>query len=162
MYCRQGSDPRIESCEIITNTAESGGGLYCSTSSVNIYSSVIRDNTASDGAGSGGGIFTNLGEVVLWNSTVCGNVPNPIIGTLLALGTDIFIDPICSGICCTTVGQCITRAQGAKPSKCRDYDDTWIDGGTNCTDCSPPCLGDGNFDGTVDVNDILDASLSSA
>ena len=157
MYCRQGSDPRIESCEIWNNTAESGGGLYCDTSSVNIYSSVIRNNTASDGAGSGGGIFTNLGEVVLWSSTVCGNVPNPIIGTLLALGTDIFIDPICSGVCCydPSVAPCITRAQGATRGECLSYFGKWIDAGTNCNDCPPPCLGDTDNNGEVDVNDVL-------
>ncbi len=73
------SSPTITDCTISGNTADWGGGIYCSGGSYPfIADCTITNNTASV---LGGGVGCDTGgNAIISNTTVCGNSPNQISG----------------------------------------------------------------------------------
>lgn len=53
VYCRNGSSPTVRSCRIEGNSADSGGGIFCSGASLTVERCSIRVNTS----GFGGGLY---------------------------------------------------------------------------------------------------------
>ena len=169
IYCGYLSEPTITDCTITNNTASNGGGIYCfDSSSPAISGGTISNNSASGSiyGGNGGGIYcSDSSSPPLIGCVIAGNTAtNDGGGIYCSVGSS----PTISG--CTACGNTPDQTSG-----------NWTDNGGNSidTECCPDPTNDGvvssddvqsimnawncmtcdsddvNFDGVVDVRDLL-------
>ncbi len=110
IHCRNSSSPTIRKNLVIHNTADWGGGIYCSGSSPLIESNLVQANTAISGAGIhcwadsdalivnniiigneadlGGGIESEMSTPEIVNNTITENRANTSGGGIWCVGSD--------------------------------------------------------------------------
>ncbi len=89
------------------------------------------------------------------STTVCGNLPDQILGAINIEGGNTF-GALCpmTAACCTN-GGCVTATE----DDCGGFLGQWRPSAADCNaaPCQPPCLADVTGDAEVGANDILQA-----
>jgi len=78
--CFTESNPTINQCNILSNTANNGGGIGNINSNPNITDCMITDNTANNPDGGGGLFSTGSSDPSIAISLLCSNDPVQIVG----------------------------------------------------------------------------------
>ncbi|MHC4692559.1 MAG: right-handed parallel beta-helix repeat-containing protein, partial [Planctomycetota bacterium] len=122
MYCRN-SNPRITVCDITSNDAIIGGGLYFTSSVPLVERCIISDNETTGGSSSdGGGIYLLSSDANIISCVISDNISDDDAGGIYCLtGSDATITN------CTMTGNDADDKGGA--IYCKDGSDAVI---TNC------------------------------
>jgi predicted outer membrane repeat protein len=126
-------------CDMQSNEAKQGAGIACRDCEVDVSGSLIRINDASvDG---GGFDINGAGLLKLGGTTICGNMPNQIVGPFIEIAPNVIADEC--GSCEGDVDQ----------DQFIGIDDLLAVVGA--WGACPGCAEDVNEDGAVDIIDLL-------